>query len=83
METIIAVIVTGILCNVCFLNGVRTAQMVKENEIVELPKISPLEAIREHYEKRETKREQNKLETIMQNIENYDGTSMNQKDVPQ
>lgn len=83
METIIAVIVTGILCNVCFINGVNTAQKVKEDKLVELPKISPLKAIREQMEYRENKRELDKLETIMQNIESYDGTGMNQKDVPQ
>ena len=83
METIIAVIVTGILCNVCFINGVNTAQKVKEDKIVELPKISPLKAIREQIEHRENKREQDKLETIMQNIEAYDGTSNHQKDIPQ
>ena len=82
METIIAVIVTGILCNVCFLNGVKTAQMVEEDKIVELPKISPIKAIREQIEYRENKREQDKLETIMQNIEAYDGTSNHQKDIP-
>lgn len=83
METIIAIIVTGILCNVCFINGVNTAQKVKEDKIVELPRISPLKAIREQIEYKESKREQSKLETIMQNIEAYDGTGMNQKDVPQ
>ena len=83
MEIILAVIVTGTLCNVCFLNGVKTAQMVKENKIVELPKISPLKAVREQMEYREQKREQDKLETIMQNIEAYDGTSNHQKDIPQ
>lgn len=83
MEIILAVIVTGTLCNVCFLNGVKTAQMVKEDKIVELPKISPLKAVREQMEYREQKREQDKLETIMQNIEAYDGTSNHQKDIPQ
>lgn len=83
METIIAVIVTGILCNVCFINGVNTAQKVKEDKLVELPKMNPLKAIREQMEYRENKRELDKLETIMQNIESYDGTGMNQKDVPQ
>ena len=83
METILAMIVTGALCIVCFLIGVNTTQKVNKDEIVEIPTISPLKAIREHYEHMETKKEQDKLETIMRNIESYDGTDNNQEDVPQ
>ena len=82
METIIAVIVTGILCIVCFLFGVNTAQKVKEDKVVEIPTINPLKVIREHQEHIENKKEQDKIETIMRNIEAYDGTSNHQEDVP-
>lgn len=86
METILAILITGILCIVCFLFGVNTAQKIKEDKIVELPTINPIKTIREHQEYKETKeeqkKEQNKIETIMRNIEAYDGTGNNQEDVP-
>jgi hypothetical protein len=47
---------------------------------VELP--SPTKAVQEHREKKEAQMEQNRLETIMRNIESYDGTPYGQKEVP-
>ena len=82
METILAILITGTLCIVCFLFGVNTAQKVKEEKVVEIPIINPLKVIREHQEHIENKKEQDKIETIMRNIEAYDGTSNHQEDVP-
>lgn len=82
METLFAIALTGTLCIVCFYFGVNTAQKVKEDKEVELPIKNPLKAIREHQEHKENKKEQDRLETIMRNIEAYDGTEYNQKDVP-
>ena len=65
----------------CFLIGARTGQRVTKGEEVELPKVNPVEIIREHQEKREAERERDKFEKIMQNIDNYDGTSYGQEDV--
>ena len=42
---------------------------------------NPIRAIREHEDKREAKREQDRYETIMRNIERYNGTSNGQEDV--
>ena len=82
MITILAMIVTGTLNIVCFFIGVNTVQKVKEDKMVELPTFNPLKVVREHHEHREFKKEQDKLETIMKNIEAYDGTSNHQEDVP-
>ncbi len=82
METLFTMALTGTLCIVCFYFGVNTAQKVKEDKVVELPIKSPLKAIREHQEHRENKKQQDRLDTIMRNIEAYDGTGSNQKDVP-
>lgn len=82
MELIILLALTGTLCITCFLLGVNTVQKVKEDKIVELPIKSPLKAIRERAERIENEKEQNKLDTIMQNIEAYDGTANNQRDIP-
>lgn len=62
----------------CFMIGVKAAK----GETIELPKVNPVTLIKERQDKKQAEWEQSKLETIMQNIEAYDGTGMGQKDVP-
>ena len=76
---IIAVAVSNIAC---FLIGARVGQQVQKGEEIELPSVNPMEAIREHRAKQEAKWEQDRVDTILQNIEVYDGTAYGQKDVP-
>lgn len=66
----------------CFLIGAKVGQKVVKGEPVELPTINPLEAYREHQERKEAERVQEKVEAIMRNIDNYDGTAYGQEDVP-
>lgn len=67
---------------VCFIIGAKVGQAVSKGERIETPAIDPLKAYREHEAKREAQKEQERLDTIMQNIEAYDGTSNGQRDVP-
>ena len=80
---ILTILTTGALCIVSFIMGAKTVQNVKKDKDIELPNINPLKAIRERQQHKEQKKEQDKLETIMRNIEAYDGTSNKQEDVPQ
>lgn len=66
----------------CFLIGARIGQQAVKGEEIELPTVNPMELIREHREKQEVKWEQDRVDTILQNIESYDGTAYGQKDVP-
>lgn len=78
---ILIILTVGILNVGCFLIGAKVGQKVSKDEPIELPSLNPLTAYREAQEKREAEREQDRLDTIMQNIENYDGTSAGQRDV--
>lgn len=66
----------------CFLIGAKVGQKVVKGEPVELPTINPMEVYREHQERKEAERVQEQVETIMRNIDNYDGTAYGQEDVP-
>ncbi len=66
----------------CFLIGARVGQKVVNGEKIELPSINPIEAIREHRAHKEADKEQERIDTIMRNIEGYDGTGIGQEDVP-
>ena len=67
---------------VCFIIGAKVGQAVSKGEKIETPTIDPLKAYREREAKKEAQREQERLDTIMRNIESYDGTGNGQEDVP-
>lgn len=77
---IAAVAASNILC---FVVGVRVGQKVSWGEKVRLPEIHPLQTVRTRLEQQETDREQRRVETILRNIERYDGTGAGQEDVPE
>ena len=81
MEALL-LLVMGATNILCFMVGARVGQKVTKGEEVELPSVNPMEAIREHQEKKEAQREQDRVDTILRNIEGYDGTSYGQEDVP-
>lgn len=66
----------------CFLIGAKVGQKVVKGEPVELPTVNPMDVYREHQERKEAERVQEKVEAIMRNIDNYDGTAYGQEEVP-
>ena len=78
---ILLVLAVGTLNIVCLLLGVKVGMSVVKGEPIELPSINPMKAYREFENNKQAEREQEELDTIMQNIETYDGTSRGQKEV--
>lgn len=66
----------------CFLIGARVGQQASKGEQIEIPSVNPMEAVREHRAKKEAEWEQSRIDTILRNIEAYDGTPNGQADVP-
>ena len=81
-ETLILIISIGIMNILCFFIGAKVGQKVIKGEELEIPKIEPIKAIREHNEKQEILKLQEKDRIISENIDNYDGTSLGQQDIP-
>ena len=81
METLILLILSGLLNISCFVIGASVGQKIKEGEKVEIPTLNPFEAYRKHEARKEAEAEQDKFDTIMKNIECYDGTGKGQEDV--
>jgi hypothetical protein len=73
--------VMGAVNVLCFVIGAKVGQTVTKGEEIKLPTVNPLEAVREHNVKKKAEIEQDRIETIMRNIEAYDGTGNGQKDV--
>ena len=79
----IALILTvGAMCIISFTVGAKVGQKVVKGEDIKLPTINPLEAIREHEERREARKKQEQIDTVLENIDVYNGTPLGQKDVP-
>lgn len=79
---VLLLLVMGIANVACFVIGAKVGQTVTKGKEIEIPSPNPMEVIRRAEDSREAKREQDRLETIMANIERYDGTSAGQRDVP-
>jgi hypothetical protein len=81
IENILTIIALGTLNIVCFFVGAKIGQKVVKGEEIKAPEITILTPIRDYQRKKQAEAEQNKIDTIMQNIEAYNGTSAGQKDV--
>ena len=79
---VLLVLTVGALCICCFVIGAKVGQTVSKGEEIKLPTINPIEVYREREAKKEAQMEQDRLDTIMRNIECFDGTSKGQEDVP-
>ena len=73
--------VMGAVNVLCFIIGAKVVIAVKKDEDIKLPSVNPVEAVKEHINKREARVEQDKIYKIMQNIERYDGTPNGQVEV--
>lgn len=80
LETIILISVVGLLMMFSFLLGARTSQKAYKKEEIVMPTLNPIKAFQEHKEKAEKTKEEKEFNTMMENINNYNGTSLGQKD---
>jgi len=76
------ILIVGTLNIACFFIGAKVGQTVSKGEKIELPSVNPLKAVRENRNHKEAEMEQDRINTIMRNIESYDGTGRGQEDVP-
>ena len=82
MELVLALAVFGAVNIFCFVMGAKVGQTVANGEKVEMPSLNPMNAIKEHQEKKEAEMELDRINTIMRNIDRYDGTADGQEEVP-
>lgn len=78
---ILLVIAVGAMCIGCFLIGAKVGQAVSNGESIELPSANPFEAHRKHEARKEAQMERDRIDTILRNVDNYDGTGRGQEDV--
>lgn len=64
---------------VCFITGAKIGQFAAQNKEIKLP--NPINALEEYREKLEERKEREREDIMLENINNYDGTGMGQQDV--
>lgn len=82
METIALLFLFGIFIILAYTLGLKNGQKLKNNEEIKIPEINPVKIVRNEIEIFEQKKKQDAYDTMMANIDNYDGTGLGQKDIP-
>ena len=82
METIFICIIFGVFILIAYTLGLKSGQKIVKNEPIELPKVeNQIEKINQKKIEKEYQKEIDKINNILENIDNYDGTGANQKEV--
>lgn len=82
MESVLIMLVMGAVNVVCFFIGAKVGQTAQRGADIKAPAINPVKAIKESESRKVAKAEQERIDTILHNIESYDGTERGQQDVP-
>ena len=82
METIALLFLFGVFIILANTLGLKNGQKLKNNEEIKIPEINPVKIVRNEIETFEQKKKQDAYDTMMANIDNYDGTGLGQKDIP-
>ena len=82
METIALLFLFVFFIILAYTLGLKNGQKLKNNEEIKIPEINPVKIVRNEIETFEQKKKQDAYDTMMANIDNYDGTGIGQKDIP-
>lgn len=81
-EAIALCTIFGVFIIISFILGARVGQKIVKGEEVKIELPNPVNKIREHKEIKEAEKEQTKMDIMVENIDNYDGTDLGQKEIP-
>ena len=81
METIALLFLFGVFIILAYTLGLKNGQKLKNNEEIKMPEINPIKIVRNEIDAFEQRKNQDVYDTIMANIDNYDGTGLGQKDI--
>lgn len=82
METIALLFLFGVFIILAYTLGLKNGQKLKNNEEIKMPEVNPIKIVRNEIDAFEQRKKQDVYDTIMANIDNYDGTGLGQKDIP-
>lgn len=81
--TIYELLILELFNVLCLIIGVRIGQKVAKKQDIQINPITSIKKeIRETKENKKNELKQRQVETMLQNIDNYDGTGLGQRDIP-
>lgn len=81
-EVIVICTVFGVFILLSYTLGLKNGQKLSKNEDITMPELNPIKAIQNEIETHEERKKQDQLDIMMSNIDNYDGTGIGQKNIP-
>lgn len=78
---IVLIMLMGVMNLLAFLIGARTAQKAHRGEEIKMPTLNPIKAYDEHIEHIRASKEEEERNIMLENINNYNGTGLGQRDV--
>ena len=81
MDIVLLLAIASLSNIACFIIGAKVGQTVSKDEPIETPTVNPMEVYREHKKKKEAEAEKNRIDTILRNVDIYDGTGNGQEEV--
>lgn len=81
METIALLFLFGVFIILAYTLGLKNGQKLKNDEEIKMPEVNPVKIVRNEIDAFEQRKKQDVYDTIMANIDNYDGTGLGQKDI--
>jgi hypothetical protein len=81
MDVVLLLAIASLSNIACFVIGAKVGQKVIKGESIETPSVNPMKAYKEHQAQKEAEAEKNKIDTILRNIDIYDGTGYGQEEV--
>ena len=81
MDIVLLLAIASLSNIACFVIGAKVGQKVIKDEPIKTPDVNPFKAYREKQELKEEEAAKNRIDTILRNIDNYDGTGYGQEDV--
>lgn len=82
LELILFCSIFGLIIMASYTLGLRNGQKLSKKEEITMPDVNPVSIANKKIEKHEIKKEQELLNIMMDNIDNYDGTGAGQKELP-
>lgn len=81
-ETMMQMLLFGIFNIISFFLGAKIGQKVVKGEEIKIPVINPVSTVKEFNKQKEEEYISEKFRVIAENIDNYDGSGLGQKDIP-
>lgn len=82
LELILFCSIFGLIIITSYTLGLRNGQKLTKKEEITMPNVNPITAVNNEIVKHKEKKQQDALDIMMANIDNYDGTGLGQIDIP-